>query len=98
MITLEQFEHDLAICPRTRQTWKRAWERTPGPLGSTCGAEWRHRTLPIVVKHCGHQTALRPYTVHLYGNDIRIGRCWEHLEKAKAIAFLSFVDSVSLSR
>jgi len=45
------------------------WAKRPGPGHPTCGASWQlhHNGRPVgpVVRHCGHPTALWPYTVEL---------------------------------
>jgi hypothetical protein len=38
------------------------WQGHPGPFGRNC--RWTSQQLPgVVVAHCGHPTALRPYYI-----------------------------------
>jgi len=66
---------DLAQLPRPIKKWER--------LGPTHGPEYRCADLPgIVIRHCGHPTAHRPY----FFEGIATPRKVKLLADAKAIA------------
>ena len=66
------------------------WTRLSWP-GDKCGAHWRHDQSGYEVKHCGHPTALYPYTIHdpAFPLDIVMshnGMGWAALEVALTVA------------
>ena len=60
MITVEQVHKDLTESLKFRRDWKRRWVRQ----GVKPFLRWDYNDAGIlIVQHCGHPTALRPYEV-----------------------------------
>lgn len=74
------------------------WDRNPGPTGATLGATWELRDsggspagpTGVIVNHCGHPTAIYPYTVELPWEPWQLlapnGKGFMHLMDAKNAA------------
>lgn len=75
-------EFELTSCAAPRKAPADGWEGLGGGPGGRNWA-WKHQATGVVVRHCGHPTALRPYYVPEDPD-------WKHstLDKAKAAALM----------
>lgn len=68
LLTLESMTEDWGASINFRREWRRRWVKTPGIFGSKCFVRYNYGDA-LEVQHCGHQTALWPFTGAITWHD-----------------------------